>query len=43
MFTLVCSIAAFNVSTAKCNVTHLLKKVFVSGVPFKESLSYIRD
>ena len=22
MFTLVCSIAAFNISTAKCNVTH---------------------
>ena len=29
MFTLVCSIAAFSVSTAKYNVTHLHKKKYL--------------
>ena len=43
MFILVCSIAAFNVSTAKYNVTHLHKNIFVSRVSFKESLGFIRD
>ena len=43
MFTLVCSIAAFSVSTAKYNVTHLHKNKFVSRVSFKESLGYMRD
>ena len=43
MFIPVCSIAAFNVSTAKYNVTHLHKKIFVSRVSFKESLGCMRD
>ena len=44
MFILVCSMAAFNFSTAHKNVTHFcLKKRFVSRVCCNESLSYIRD
>ena len=44
MFILVCSIAAFNFSTAHKNVTHsCLKERFVSHVCCNESLSHIRD
>ena len=43
MFILVCSIAAFNVSTANYNVTLLHKKRLVCRVSYKESLGYMRD
>ena len=43
IFIPVCPIAAFNVSTARYNVTHLHKNIFVSRVSFKESLGYMRD